>query len=375
MLGQDGEILAMVQTGPRAIEPRRMARPVIGRLDALIRIDAAGICGSDVGFYNAPDAFFRGRKPPEYPVVRGHEMVGTVEEIGAEAAERRRLRIGDRVAFSTFMPCGICQSCLSGNAVYCSGWSGQPNNYGSIPLTREPGLWGGFATHVFVTEHTVLFRIPDDLQPELAVLYNPMGAGVWWGEMLAQTSFGSVVVVLGCGQRGLSTAIAAKQAGASLVVASDVGLSLNKLDLGLELGVIDHAINVDETDIVGAVMSLTDGRGADVVIDTSSHATRPVIEAIEVARPLARIVLGGLKGRELDGLPIDLLVRKSLTIVSSRGIDPAAFPRAIELIASRRYPLDRLRTHTLPLDQLDYALRLLGGEVDGEHPINVVLTP
>ncbi len=367
-------VTAMIQTGPRALELAELPTPAIGDLDTLVRVEACGLCGTDVEFYRAPAAFFAGRFVEEYPIIRGHEPVGVVEQIGDGAAARRGLQVGDRVAVDPFIPCGICRSCLNGRSELCTGWGTTPNIYGSIPMAVAPGIWGGYATHLFAGPQSVLHPLPAHIGPELGTLYNALGAGIKWGVDLPGTTIGSTVVILGCGQRGICCAIAARAAGAGLVVVTGLASDRHKLDLALELGA-DVAVNVEEESIVDKVAELTGGLGVDVVVDASSQATQPVLDAIEIARRGGTIVLGGIKSRDIPDFPVDLLVRKSLTLKGLRGIGSDPYRRAIEIIVSERFDLDRLRTHVFPLEEVEHALAILGGEEPGERAINIVVTP
>jgi threonine dehydrogenase-like Zn-dependent dehydrogenase len=360
-------IVAAVQTGPRAIELQEFPRPRIGDDDALLRVEACGICGSDVEQYRG------GMATPRYPVIPGHEPVGVVEEIGPTAAARRGLRAGDRVAVDPAIPCGSCRHCMSGQHMLCTGW-GRARTYGFGLTSEPPGLWGGYATHLYLHPNTILYPIPDHVGPELAVLYNPLGAGVSWGVLAGGVTVGSSVVILGCGQRGLACAIAARAAGAKLVVVTGLARDAHKLELARQLGV-DAAIDIERDAVVGIVADLTDGSGVDAAVDTTPGAVRAVHDAVDLVRPGGTIVLGGLKGRGVPDFPFDRIALAGVTIRGMRGVPSNAYLGAISLIASGRFPLDRLRTHTFPLDAAGRAVEVLAGEVPSERAVNVVIRP
>jgi threonine dehydrogenase-like Zn-dependent dehydrogenase len=360
-------IVAAVQTGPRALELHEFPRPDIGEDDALLRVEACGICGSDVEQYRG------GMAAPRYPVIPGHEPVGVVEEIGPVAAARRGLRPGDRVAVDPAIPCGLCRYCLLGEHPLCIGW-GRARTYGFGLTSEAPGLWGGYATHLYVHPNTVLYRIPDHVGPELAVLYNPLGAGLSWGVLAAKVTVGSSVVILGCGQRGLACAIAARAAGARLVVVTGLTRDAHKLEVARQLGV-DAVVDVERDSVVAAVAELTDGLGADAVVDTTPGALDAVQNAVSLVRPAGTIVLGGLKGRGVPDFPVDRIALAGVTVRGMRGVSSEAYRGAIALIASGRFPLDRLRTHSFPLDSAGRAVEVLAGEDPAERSINVVITP
>jgi len=360
------DVLAAVQTGPRAIELRSFERPLIGDDEALVRVEACGICGTDVERY-------RGGEPQRYPVIPGHEPVGVIEEIGPAAARRRGLRVGERVAVDPFIPCGACRHCLGGMHALCTGW-GAPRTYGFRLTSEAPGLWGGYATHLYVDPASVLYPIPDHVGPELAALYNPLGAGVSWGVHAAGVTVGSTVLILGCGQRGLACAIAARAAGASLVVVTGLSIDAHKLALATELGA-DAAIDVERADLAEQARAITAGAGFDAVVDTTPGATGAVLDAVALARPGGTVVLGGLKGAAVDAFPVDRVALGALTIRGMRGVGAAAYREAIALIASGRFALERLQTHRFALADAARAIEVLAGEHPGERPLNVLILP
>jgi 2-desacetyl-2-hydroxyethyl bacteriochlorophyllide A dehydrogenase len=363
-------IVAAIQTGPRAIELTELPRPRIGADDALLRVEACGICGTDVEQYRGE---MDGVIDLRYPLVPGHEPVGVIEEIGPEAAARWRLAPGDRVAVEPFVPCGGCRACLSGAYEHCHGWP-QMMAYGFIGTDVSPGAWGGYATHLYLHPKAVLHRVPAGIAPDVAVLFNPLGAGVRWGVTLPGTTIGSTVLVLGPGQRGLATAIAAKLAGARTVIVTGLTRDRHKLDLALALGA-DAVIDVEQEDLVPRVRALTDGALADVVVDVTANATQPVVDAVDAVRPGGTIVLGGLKGLDVPSFPSDKVVLRGITIIGARGVTAPAYRAALEIIDAGRLPVARLQTHVFPLADAERAIQTLAGEIPGEHAINVVIRP
>ena len=130
-------VRAMVQEAPRVLRARAFPLPTIGREDALLRVEACGICGSD---YEQ----FEGALRVPMPVIPGHEPVGIVEEIGEDASRRWNVRRGDRVAVETLLPCGYCRECVAGRYRLCRG-TGAMSAYGYKPTSAPPSLWGGYA--------------------------------------------------------------------------------------------------------------------------------------------------------------------------------------------------------------------------------------
>lgn len=360
------DVRALVHEGPGQFAMRSLPRPAIGDDDALLRVEACGICGTDVERY-------RGVLPVRFPVIPGHEPVGVIEEIGASAARRWGVQVGDRVAVDPFVPCGACRDCVGGSYELCQGWPGT-RSYGSYPMTDPPHLWGGWATHLYLHPHALVYPVPAHVPPDLAVLFNPLGAGVRWAVTVPGTTVGSTVAVLGCGQRGLACVLAAKAAGAALVVVTGLSSDAHKLALARDLGA-DVVVDVEREDVHEAVRTATGGRGVDVVVDTTPHAAAPVRDAVRLARMGGTIVLGGLKGAAVDGFPVDEVSMKALRVLGVRGVGADAYRAAIDLLASGRVPMTRLRTHRFGLDDALHAVRVLAGEIPGELPVNVVIEP
>jgi threonine dehydrogenase-like Zn-dependent dehydrogenase len=266
--------LAMAQTGTRAIEPRELPIPTIGEEEALLRIEACGICGSDYEQYE-------GVLRAPVPVIPGHEPLGVIEEIGDTAARRWGVDVGDRVAVETMLPCRHCDRCLAGTYHLCR----SRQIYAYIPLDQKPGLWGAYAEYLFLDRRSLVHRVDPDLPPQIAVLFNPLRAGFRWAVELPATRPGQTVLILGPGQRGLASVLACREAGAGKIIVSGLEADAEKLAPAREFGA-DHTIDVDNEETKRRVRELTDGEGADIVVDVSSYATTPVAESIDYVRPI-----------------------------------------------------------------------------------------
>ncbi|MFF0488635.1 zinc-binding dehydrogenase [Nocardia sp. NPDC004068] len=365
---------AAVQVADRRYEIEEFDLPVIGPDAALLRVDACGMCGSDVEQYDGGFAALG----VGYPLIPGHEPVGTIAEIGSEAARRWGVRAGDRVAVEPVLGCGYCRACLVGDYRRCR--SVRPgaalNAYGYLPTAVAPGLWGGYAEYMYLEPRTVVHRLSADLPLELAAMYQPMAAGIRWAAHDSGLKAGDTVVVLGCGQRGLTGVVAAREAGAGRIIVTGLAKDAHKLDLARQFGA-DHTIVADEDDTVAAVAEFTGGAGADVVVDVTAVSTRPIVDAVEIAKPGATIVLAGVKGSgaTVPGLVPDKIVAKELTLKGLWSQDIRAFEPALRLIESRKYPLERLHTHTFGLDEVATAVETLAGRVRGEDAVHVMIAP
>jgi len=357
----------IVQTGPRALELRELPVPEIDADSALLRVEACGICGSDVEQY-------AGLLPVRFPLVPGHEPLGIIDTIGDRAAKRWGIDVGDRVAVEALIPCGHCRACLSGRYQVCRG-RGTMFAHAYIPLTHPPGLWGGYADYMYLDPNSIVHPVRKDIPASIAVMFNPLGAGFRWAVEIPDTGPGDTVLILGPGQRGLASVIAARAAGADRIIVTGLTRDAAKLALAVELGA-DHVIDIERENARDRVHELTDGRGADVVVEVSAAAAEPVAEALHYVAAGGRIVLAGVKGfKPVPEFVSDLVVVKEATITGAFGVTARAYEAAIRLIESGRVPLERLHTHDFPLEEADRAIRMLAGEVPGEASIHSCLRP
>jgi len=291
---------AIVQTAPRQLELRDLPIPEPDDHSALLRVEACGICGSDVEQYE-------GVLPVRFPAIPGHEPLGVIERIGDRAARRWGVNVGDRVAVETLIPCAHCHDCLAGRYQICRGRGGL-FGYSYIPLATPPGLWGAYADYMYLHPHSIVHKVRAGVPAGLAVMFNPLGAGFRWAVDVPGTRTGDTVVILGPGQRGLASVIAARAAGAGTVIVTGLTRDAPKLELARLFGA-DHTIDVEREDGRARIHALTDGRGADVVVEVSANSPEPVAEALHYVASGGTIVLAGGKGfRPVPDFVSDLVV-------------------------------------------------------------------
>ncbi|MCH8850389.1 MAG: alcohol dehydrogenase catalytic domain-containing protein [Chloroflexi bacterium] len=358
----------IVQTGVRKLELRELPLPEITAENALLKVDACGICGSDYEQYG-------GTMPGlPFPLIPGHEPVGTIDQIGDVAAKRWGVVVGDRVCVETLLPCGHCRQCRDGKYRLCSGRRGL-SGYGYMNIDSPPGLWGAYADYLYLDPHTIVHKISRDIAPEIATLFNPIGAGIRWAHQVPGLGLGDTIVILGPGQRGLGSVIAAHEAGAACIIVTGLTVDEHKMALAREFGA-HHTIDIEQEDLNARVREITGGDLADVVIDVTPYANEPVVQAIDIARRGGTVILAGMKGQhQVDGFFNDRVVAKDLTIRGVFGVDFHAYAPAVKLIESGKYPLEKMHTHTLPLEEAERALQILAREVPGEDAIHIALVP
>jgi threonine dehydrogenase-like Zn-dependent dehydrogenase len=354
----------MVQTAIRTLEPRDIAIPDIDDDSAILRIEACGICGSD---YEQ----FEGQLRTPMPVIPGHEPLGRIARIGDRAARRWKVDVGDRVAVETMLSCRHCGPCLSGSYHLCD----TRRIYSYIPLSEPPGLWGAYGQYMYLAPNTIVHRMDPTLSPQLAVMFNPLGAGFRWAVEMPNTRPGDSVVILGPGQRGLACVVACREVGAGTITVTGLAADANKLTLAREFGA-DHTIDVENEDAIARVKQITEGRGADVVVDVSSYATKPVADALSMVRPGGTVVLAGVKGfKPVDNFVSDLIVMKEIRITGAIGVTSSGYKAAIRVIESGRVPLERMHTHDFDLADASLAIRTLARQVPGDESIHSCLIP
>jgi len=359
---------AVVQTGPRKLELRELPVPDVADDSAILRVEACGICGSDAEQYD-------GVLPIQYPVVPGHEPLGVIEAIGDAAARRWKVDVGDRVAVEVMIPCGHCRLCLSGRYQLCRAESGGLSGYAYIPLSKPPGLWGAYADYMYLAPNSIVHKVDATIPAQRAVLFNPLGAGFRWAVEVPRTGPGDTVMILGPGQRGLASVIAARAAGADVIIVTGLTRDAPKLELARRLGA-DHVIDVEREDARRRVKEITNGEGADVVVEVSSYATEPVAESLHYVAAGGRIVLAGVKGfKQVPDFLSDLIVVKEAPVLGALGVTSRAYRSAIRLIESGSVDLDAMHTHDFALEDAELAIRTLKGEASGSASIHSCLLP
>ena len=358
---------AAVQVAPKRTEMRELPLPEVPPDGGLLRVLAAGVCGSDVPYY---------ADGSHGPRILGHENVGTIEKIGDLARERWRVEEGDLVALEEYLPCGFCADCRVGEYRSCAQTDTRAGTlrYGWTPLDVAPGLWGGFSEFQFLHPRAVLHRVPAGVAPRVAALALPLGNGFQWACIDGCAGPGQTVVVQGPGQQGLACVIAAKAAGARTVIVSGLARDAHRLAAARRLGA-DLTVNVEEESLAAVVREATDGALADLVIDVSSGGGVPVVNgALELVRKRGTLLLASYKRVPLDGFAIDTVIARQIAVRGVRGHSYRAVEMALALMAQHTVDLAALSTHAFGLDEVDRALRLAGGEVD-DGAIHVSITP
>lgn len=341
-----------VLEGPKRMSLRTLPIPDVGPDEGLLRVEMAGVCGTDVKYWS-------GALPVPYPVILGHEILGEIAAIGERAATRYGVAVGDRVLVEGRVPCWSCRWCRSGDHRFCQNRRG----YGTrTPITEPPGLWGALAEYLYLAPGSIVHRIPRDVSAETATAAALLANAIEWLERKGGATIGDRVVIQGAGPQGLAATVIAAEIGARQIIVTGLARDAARLALARALGA-HHTIVADEADVVAEITRLTDGELADVVLDVSG-SSRGIEASVEVVRTLGTLVLAGLTGKDaVTPLKADRIVWNEIRVQGVYVKGEAAYARAIDFVsrAADRYPLDRIVSHRYPLDEAETAILAAAG--------------
>lgn len=308
---------------PWSVECVEMEKPVPGPGEALVRIVAAGICGSDIG------AFRGANQLVSYPRVIGHELAGVIESIPAD--NPKHLRPGDRVVLDPYLTCGHCFPCRNGHGSCCTSLK-------VLGVQTE----GGMAEY-FCHPADLLYPIPDGMPWESAAMAEPLAVSVHEVHS-GDVKPGEFCLIYGAGPIGMLAGMAAKAFGARVIMADVVQ---ERLDLARQVG-IDVIINSAKEDVVSRVAELTGGDMAPLVMECTG-ADACIRESLDTVAPSGRITFTGWPKHEIL-LPTDKITKKEIRVCGSR-VGVGNIEEALELIRSGRVDVARLLTKTISMEE------------------------
>jgi len=352
------QMTAAVLHGREDLRIEQVPMPKAGQGEIVVRVHAALTCGTDLKVYRR-GYHARMLKPP---IPFGHELAGTVHEVGEGVTAFRR---GDRVVALNSAPCGDCYYCRHDFPYYfCQNMTDYGNN---LSAADPPHLFGGWSQYMYIVPGSFLVRVPDDLPSEVAVLTEVMAVTVGLDRAKQMSAFPSeaflfddTVVVLGVGPLGMCFLMKARMLGAGNIIAVD--LSDYRLQFAKRLGA-DHVLNVAKTtlaDRLDFVRGLTQGRGADMVIETAG-VPQAVPEGLELLR-LGGLLLEAGNFSDLGEVPINPfrhLCSKSVRILGVGGEEPAGYGPSMRQMAryAHNYPLREFVSHRFPLREVEAAVQ------------------
>lgn len=317
-------------------------KPQPGPGEALVKVHACGICGSDlVEWYRLPRA----------PLVQGHEIGGEIVETGSEVTS---VKTGDRVFVAPKVPCLKCRFCLEGQFPLCS-----------EVKERMPG---GFAQYILVPEALVksgTYLLPDNISYEQSTFIEPL-ACVVRAQRLSSLKNNHVLLIMGGGMSGLLHLKLAKSLGATVVVTDT---NPNKLDYALRMGA-DFVISADE-DVPKRLNGYTGGPADVVMLCTSSlSAVRQAWTAVSSG---GAVVFFAVPGPDKEvSIPINNFWRREIRVLTSYYCGPPDIKQAMSLLSGGIIFADDLITHRLPLERLAEGFGLIQ---DGRDVLKVIIHP
>lgn len=347
---------AAVFHGDGTYTVERFPVPAPGPGGALLRVEAVGMCGSDVaqlhGHHHVPGEVA--------PVVPGHEIVGRIEALAPDAA--LGVEVGDRVAVEVIVPTTPSPEHPYG---ILAGYS-----Y-TLGTDHEHGLWGGYGEYMGLLPGSLLHKLTDAIPATELTLFEGLASAVNWVDV-ADVQQGDTVVIQGPGHMGLVCVVMAKLRGAAQVIVTGTSQDAARFEIARQIGA-DLCVDGQVEDVVARVREATGGRGARVVMDMAAVATSTLPEAIEMAAHGGHILVGGLKNERPVEIVSDHLVFKSLTLHGGSGSTHASCAEACDLLNAGQIPTGPLLGTTCTLDELDRAMDLLQRKVPGEDVVRVVL--
>jgi L-iditol 2-dehydrogenase len=330
-------------SGLRQIEIGDAPEPQLtGSHDVLLRVDAVGVCGSDVHYYRTGRI---GTAVVKFPFVMGHEFAGTIEKTGDEV---RELHPGQRVAVDPLVACGDCDQCRAG----------RPNTCRKQRFMGQPGELAGSLAEYLVLPAECCYPVPDSITAGQAAMIEPLSIGVH-SQRLAQMEAGARIAILGSGPIGLSVLLACRAAADCTAYVTD--LIDERLAMAAEQGA-RWTGNPNKSDVVNAI-SEVEPAGVDFVFECAGEQ-ETLSQAVELLKPGGTLVIVGIPEFDEFSFPAHTLRRKELTIKNVRRQNHC-IALAIELVSSGRINVDPLMTHHFPLRETGAAFDLVSGYRDG----------
>ena len=368
----DEKVKAAVITQPGHIEIQEFPKPKPLKGAALCRVLLAGICGTDKHTYKGETIQFKGTANEitiPFPIIQGHEVVLQIEELDDEASRNldydgNILKPGDRVTMCPDVVCGKCHYCKNfPNYPWCDRLD---FSYGNMrTCAHAPHLYGGFAEYMYIEPGTRLYKIPDGLPDEIAVLTELMCVTYTLDKAKEFSSFsqegfnfGDTVVVQGCGPLGLAHVIKAQMMGAGKVIATDI--SDYKLELARRFGA-DITFNVNKTtelERIERVKEETRGFGADIVVECVG-TPHVVNEGLLMLRKAGMYLeAGNFVDCGTTPLNIHEICSRNLRIIGMSMHSHSAFRQSMNMILHTidKYPWESFISHTMPLEKAEDAL-------------------
>lgn len=367
----DTGLVAVFRGVRRPFELREYPIPEPKPGAVLVRVGIANICGSDLHIWRGEYDVSRGETEP-YERSIGHEMIGTVAKLGEGVtldSDGRPLRPGDRVVYRYFLPCGTCRACRRASTPRCP----DALRY-RYPPSVYPHFNAAYGQYFYLQPGGTIFRVPDELSDDLAAPANCALAQVIYALERARAGLGDHVVIQGCGGLGINAIAVARELGVAQVIAID-GVT-ERLELARQFGAhqcIDLRSFPRPEDRVARVRQLTDGWGADIVLEVAGHP-RVIPEGLAMlGNGGTYLEIGNINQRLLAEIDPSMLVHGGKSILGIMWYEASSLYKALQFLAARQsaYPFGRILSHKFPLSAINEAF----AEQDAGHVHRAALLP
>jgi len=332
------KMMAAVLTQANKIDFLQVDKPVPSKGEVLIKVECAGICGSELHAYKG---LHKKRVPP---VIMGHELAGTVDAVGEGVS---KFVPGDRVTVVPMYGCGSCEECFRGETSLCA----EKTILGS---QKWPG---GYAEYCVANEKLV-YKLPDTVSFEAGALIEPLAVGLH-AVRTARICAGDKVAVLGAGAIGLCTAMMAAQAGAVPLICTDI--QKFNLDRAKELGA-SHVFDSRDENLIEKVLEITEG-GCDCVF-ISAPVNALIDQALKMVRRQGQVICVAMFDGQAS-VNVELNRARETLITGTSMYYEKDFERIINMLRYDRLKVEALVSHKLPMSQADEAFRMYMDRVPG----------
>ncbi len=339
----------------------------------VVRVTSAAICGSDLHVWRGD---IRVAMMGPGPRILGHEMTGRVARLGSNIrtdSTGQPLREGDRIVYPYFFPCRRCYQCLRGQFAAC------PTKFGTIPIAdNPPHFTGAYAEYYYMRDAAFIFKVPDELSDEMVTPVNCALSEVIFALQKVGMRMGDTVVIQGAGGLGVNATAVARTMGAGTIVVID-GVP-ERLKLAKECGA-DVLIDINEAatppDRISKVMSLTGGRGADIVAEFVG-VPAAILEGLAMLRMGgAYLEVGNISIGQTVAIDPSMLVWGNKRVIGVVMYDPPTLGVALDFLVRNkdRFPLGKVVSHKYALEKIDEAFQQAEWAGKQTSTARAVITP
>ena len=338
----------------------------LGEIDdesCLLEVEAVGLCGTDL-------KIVAGTQPAPRPVVIGHEILGTLREVGSGFATQSGFQAGDRVIVNAMLPCWSCPSCWSGTYRQCTSRRiyGVTETFETLPAPR-----GGLTRYMHIDRGSILHPVEPSVPTEAAVMLGILANGIDWVVRRGRMTVGDRILIQGPGPQGIVAAMVALWAGAGEVFLTGLDVDRERLEI-LSGDSRLVPINLgDGTDSAQKIKEHTGSQPIDLILEVSG-ATTALEASLSLVKTQGRVIAAGLSGSK-SNVSFDLndFVWRDIELIGSLGKDFSSFDRASSLLPIFQERLASLVTHTYRLEDSQKAMDSLSDS--DPKPMKVIVTP